>query len=333
MSPRFILFSSKGRSRLLLLGVLLFVAWAILSLAGSPRNGHSADDIQRDGIANEANSRTQITRIRPSRTKWVFSLTTLPSRLAVLDETLDSLLNQSAPADRVLVNIPPTFRGVPFDAESDLARLRAKYVHRVLFSRAKEDYGPGTKLLGSLDLINENEDVWIVTVDDDVAYFPETIKGFTQALSETFEPRPPAMGYAGLIYPNLRALPHGNGARLDIIEGWAAAAYHRSMFSATSKFLSCFNEVGKNPACRMADDLVISNWLAFNNVKRRLIEYPWANRWRLMREGRLREKVSEDANALHKSGGNWERYEVCERHLKEKEGKGGGKWWGFGRGT
>ena len=106
----------------------------------------------------------------------VVSIATVPSRIASLQPTLDSLLDGDLVPDHIFVThpdfcaweksgyiIPPFF--------DDPAYCRG-IVRRVV---APMDWGPGTKLLGALHAMPD--DCIIVLADDDIRYHPSFLKG------------------------------------------------------------------------------------------------------------------------------------------------------------
>lgn len=94
----------------------------------------------------------------------IISLTTIPPRMDRIGDTLASLLNQSLTPDRVILNIPKTYR-------------RAAYHYDVLptvpsgveVMESDIDYGPATKLLPTLRAF-AGQDVNIAFCDDDRLY-------------------------------------------------------------------------------------------------------------------------------------------------------------------
>ena len=82
---------------------------------------------------------------------FIFSLTTIPSKFDNLNLTIDSLLNQTKKADKIIVNIPKKY-SMRFNNSIDKKKLNyfiEKYSkHNVLLNMLDNDYGPGTKLLG-----------------------------------------------------------------------------------------------------------------------------------------------------------------------------------------
>lgn len=100
----------------------------------------------------------------PARSEAIVSLTSIPSRLPLIERTLKSLLRQSIAPQRIVLNLPRFSRreGVAYEVPAFLAPLRAVSI------RWCEDMGPATKLLPSL--MKEAPDAPIIVVDDDRIY-------------------------------------------------------------------------------------------------------------------------------------------------------------------
>ena len=100
--------------------------------------------------------------------RWVVSLTTLPSRIHRIRGTLNSLLDQTEPADEIVLAVPKYSR-----------REQTSYRIPDWLKRSNtvtilpcEDLGPATKLLPVLKRTNDPE-TRIAVVDDDVVYPPD----------------------------------------------------------------------------------------------------------------------------------------------------------------
>ena len=100
----------------------------------------------------------------PRRVDAVVTLTTLPSRIARLEPTIKSLLNQTVRPAAIRVNLPAMSRREqrPYVVPGWLAGLQSVTVVRC------EDFGPATKLLPTLS--DWPPDRAIVVVDDDRIY-------------------------------------------------------------------------------------------------------------------------------------------------------------------
>lgn len=98
----------------------------------------------------------------------IVSLTTLPSRVEAARPTIESLLNQSQQPDRILLCLPRWSR------REGCAYRRPTWVGEfqpwLEVVDTADDYGPGTKLLGSLDRLKRPS--CLVVADDDMRYRP-----------------------------------------------------------------------------------------------------------------------------------------------------------------
>ena len=93
------------------------------------------------------------------------SLSTIPPRIKNLKESVNSLLNQTKKPDKIFINIPYKYkRFKEVVNEDDIPKFDNNLVE---ISRC-EDYGPGTKLLGSLNKLKKNS--LIILADDDNVY-------------------------------------------------------------------------------------------------------------------------------------------------------------------
>jgi hypothetical protein len=98
------------------------------------------------------------------RSEIIISFTTTPSRIGLLQHTLKSLLDQSRPPQRIILNVPAFSlrEQVAYVVPDDLRALKSLEIRRT------EDLGPGTKLLPTLE--NSDPDQPILVLDDDRIY-------------------------------------------------------------------------------------------------------------------------------------------------------------------
>ena len=101
------------------------------------------------------------------------SLTTIPQRIKDLNKSIESLLKQSKKPDKIFVNIP--FKYKRFKEIIDDNQI-PKFDNSVVEITRCEDCGPGTKLLGSLNKLNN--DSLIILADDDNIYEDYMIEKF-----------------------------------------------------------------------------------------------------------------------------------------------------------
>lgn len=113
----------------------------------------------------------------------VVGMTSIPSRLALIEPALDSLRHQTRVPDRIVLSLPEHSRreGVPYVVPDELRR--AADAGEVDIVTSPDDYGPGTKLLGALPAVGD-DDVFIA-LDDDQAYRPFVIEELSDAVRAT----------------------------------------------------------------------------------------------------------------------------------------------------
>lgn len=171
----------------------------------------------------------------------VVSLTTLPSRLELARPAIDSLLNQTRQPDRILLCLPRWSRreGCAYSRPTWAGEFQSK----LEVVDCADDYGPGTKLLGSFSRLTEP--TCLVLADDDMRYRPfflDTIYRYQAADRQS--------SFSFWTYP-CGPVQVGQGAdgfsfyspNLGRVEAFAARAL-------------------QNPSLRLVDDLWISAYLA-----------------------------------------------------------------------
>ena len=113
--------------------------------------------------------------------KFCVALTTLPSRINNINQTLLSIQKQTLKPNKVFLNLPYKFKRFPgYSFSPEQINKISKY--DIEISRC-EDFGPGTKLMGSLNKMHNNFDC-VILIDDDHIYhermFEIFIKNFTK---------------------------------------------------------------------------------------------------------------------------------------------------------
>ena len=92
------------------------------------------------------------------------SLSTIPPRINDLRKSIDSLLNQTIKPDKIFINIPKKFRRF----KEEIKDHQIPNFSSIVEVTRCDDYGPGTKLLGSIDKLNK--DSLVILADDDQIY-------------------------------------------------------------------------------------------------------------------------------------------------------------------
>ena len=129
------------------------------------------------------------------------SLTTIPRRVKNLSKSVESLLKQTRKPDKIFINIPTKYRRFEEIIENNhIPRFDDLTVE---ITRC-EDFGPGTKLLGSLEKFKK--DSLVVLADDDHIYEDYMIEKFNY-----FYSRAPENAYSFYVHP-LKNFGVGQGA-------------------------------------------------------------------------------------------------------------------------
>jgi len=129
------------------------------------------------------------------------STSTIPQRIKSLEKSIKSLLNQSKKPDKVFINIPYKYRRF---SETIKDHEIPKFDSNVVEITRCEDYGPATKLLGSLEKIEKNS--LIILFDDDHIYENYMIEKFFH-----FYNKSPNNAYSFYVHP-LEKFGIGQGA-------------------------------------------------------------------------------------------------------------------------
>lgn len=125
----------------------------------------------------------------------VVTLSTFEGRLGNLKMALESLIAQSCPPDTIYVHLsqnPHTQAAMKERAqrvgdgvtgnEAFWQAIRS-LSSSIVVNEIDEDWGPATKLLAALQL-EKDPDTWLITVDDDTRYHPDTVLGLTLAATQ-----------------------------------------------------------------------------------------------------------------------------------------------------
>ena len=170
------------------------------------------------------------------------SLTTIPSRVKSLNKSVESLLKQICKPDKIFINVPTKYRRFK-------EILEEEHIPKFKDSRLEitrcEDFGPGTKLLGSLKKIKR--DSLIILADDDHVYEDYMIEKFNYFYSKA-----PENAYSFYVHP-LKNFGVGQGA-----DGFAI---NSNLLDGVEKFY--IEVVKKNEDLFIHDDLWISFFLFY----------------------------------------------------------------------
>ena len=170
------------------------------------------------------------------------SLTTIPSRVKNINKSVESLLSQKCKPDKIFVNIPTKYKRFKEIIEKN--HIPEFKDPRVEITRC-EDFGPGTKLLGSLKKFKR--DSLIVLADDDHVYEDYMVEKFNYFYSKA-----PENAYSFYVHP-LGSFGVGQGA-----DGFAI---NSNFLGGIDKFYE--EVVEKNDDIFIHDDLWTSFFLFY----------------------------------------------------------------------
>ena len=109
--------------------------------------------------------------------KFCISLSSIPSRLQSIKEVVNSLNQQTIKPKKIFLNIPFSYKRFPEIKNINLDILKDIKHDNFQVIRC-EDYGPGTKLLGSISLFKNFD--YVILVDDDHCYHPRMCEIFNK---------------------------------------------------------------------------------------------------------------------------------------------------------
>jgi hypothetical protein len=204
----------------------------------------------------------------------IVSFTTSPTRLYSCRPMIESLLYQTRRPDAIVLNLPPRFdrTGQEYPPDESLPNWLIDN-SLVEIRHCDRDWGPATKLVPTVIRLQQAGQLSIIiSVDDDIRYPPGAISALAKAAlpcaANALEPE--VWCAAGFDFVNLKARSvEEHGRCCAVAEGFAGVAYPTRVFG--SDFVSYMQNAASDADMRFSDDLMISNYLALHNVKRRVL--------------------------------------------------------------
>jgi hypothetical protein len=105
------------------------------------------------------------------------SLSSIPSRFDTVKEVVKSLNEQTLKPSKIFLNIPYNYKRFPDAKDINLNIFKDIKNDNFEINRC-EDYGPGTKLLGSINSLKNFD--FVILVDDDHCYHPRMCEIFNK---------------------------------------------------------------------------------------------------------------------------------------------------------
>lgn len=216
--------------------------------------------------------------------KIVASFTTLPDRYDILEQSILSIRNQTLPPDIIYLTIPKIAKRL----NKEYPSLPLNILNMCKIVAVDIDYGPITKIYGAL--FNEiDSDSIILSFDDDIIYPNDIIEKLVKHSKDYPEAAICATGALlhkdnllfSSIYSTLKnAYPWNfvigfdipkEGRNIDLVFGVAGVLYRRRFFPPKEHLIEKFFKYALDDhAIFCNDDMLISAYLAKNNIKRKI---------------------------------------------------------------
>lgn len=192
----------------------------------------------------------------------VATLSTIPSRIDRIRPTIESLLRQTHPVEKVELNIPMwcVRTAEPYKVPEWMTSMVGVEVHRT------EDYGAITKVAPTL-IRHDKEEVYVWSVDDDFVYHPTHL----ETLLKGVDGQSIVCLHGGIWTPHGFAGGQSKDNRVDIVEGFFGIVYPPNCIR--EDFLGYVEKTSANWDNRKSDDIILSNYFALHRVPMIKIRY------------------------------------------------------------
>ena len=94
-------------------------------------------------------------------------MSTIPSRISVIEPVIKSLINQTLKPDYIYINVPKKYKRFNEKIEKPLFLDKEEYANVHLF-QMENDYGPACKFIGTLENPHVDNEDFVCITDDDV---------------------------------------------------------------------------------------------------------------------------------------------------------------------
>ncbi|KAH7471108.1 hypothetical protein PRIC1_003081 [Phytophthora ramorum] len=266
------------------------------------------------------------------RPRIVFSFTTTPRGIDEMKPTLDALVQQEGDGfDAVYVIVPRTYRdkevAIPTWLVDDASTLNRTEFRGIAFATGASpyhdklrlivldtDFGPASKVLGTL-LVEQDPETIIVYGDDDRVYPAQLCE---RALHYTHKFPSDAIAVLGGWISAEDGLYCGRSLAVGVnsvsfVGGAGGVAVKRKFFGLGEEIMPAFEVTNMSKACFLGDDYYLSHLLSRNGVRRRIVS---DSCWNIEA---LTESFSHGglsyAPSEHPGGANVEHYQQCIREL------------------
>lgn len=235
--------------------------------------------------------------------EFIVTLSTIPSKLEYLPATLDSIVNQTVKAKKIILQIPKKYdfrlkgQSINSDLLESIKQKYSKYGFEV--NVCKDDNGPGTKLVGLLEQMpaqSFKSNQKIVVLDDDLIYNQKSLESIKTTLEEGYSPL-----NASFYTYRIEDITIGQGADIFILEP-----------NALEDYLAFFYKVKNSKDGKFIlhhDDVILSYYLNKSNNSVVKMESPPG--------GTYKKQNRYDINALQNLQGEYSRDNLNDNVLQK----------------
>jgi len=253
--------------------------------------------------------------------KIIVSLTTSPSRLLLLEPVIKSILLQEYKIEQIELNLPDLYKN---KEEYIIPDFVNKYSRLKIF-RTGRDIGPATKIIPTIVRYKDiNDDkIFIVSIDDDHYYPKKIVSTLLKGVILYGDKNIYSIGginvYVGADM-TLSSVNVYKTAPVDVLEGVFGVLYNPRLFH--SDIMEYIEKIIVCSECLTSDDITISNYLTWKNIKIMRLNLKSFNKltlYKMILFKDLKIKASEkDNNAIHlMEGGHKQRYFKACKFLKD----------------
>lgn len=220
--------------------------------------------------------------------RLVASLTTIPSRVHLLPQSIDSLWTQRRRPDKLQINVPRYSRRerAAYPDEASLRTLLPYPESWLVIRTGVADEGPITKLLSTLEDERDSSTI-ILLVDDDTVYRPDMIRIMLEHRAE--HPARKATGFSGRLAVTLMkrfaptvTLKFCSNTTIDtsvtFLENFSGGFFDRDCFPQQVEPIRA-QLASLPPECFYTDDIVIGALLARANIERTVVSTGGVSQW------------------------------------------------------
>lgn len=250
-------------------------------------------------------------RFKLSTHPVVVTLSTTPHRIADLQPTLETILQQNLTTP-IYLSIPHVFKrdNLTYDIPTWLSQNK-----RITILRT-DDYGPATKLLGLLEQVTLDPETIIITLDDDVHYPKNLVLHLAYKALKNPNAAVGIIG-ANLDYDAPQHIADNSelglvtidiaDAKVDVLKGYGGVAYRRKFFNN-----AIFSMTNSDNPCHKADDIIFSYFLATQQINKIVLK----NKYSTWEQIRWQTDMQVDSHALQKLiPSPVEKHRICLAYL------------------